>query len=563
MVEEDEKNVPGDTCYYRYEIIGDSTHRTSIHNSFKTIQCRRVPVRGITLTVGVFFDGTGNNRANADDLRLAYAHCANLVDEERARACEKYEKRARAGLGNASWQGGHTNISRLFDLYQQSDELNDSETEAQVKAYISGIGTADGESDSILGKALGSSLIRQFEGVVTKTDEALEKISAELTRFIKLNRDKVAIAKVQFDVFGFSRGAAAARHFANRVMNQDAAIAAAIDKGTDLTGHHGKLAGEVRFLGLFDTVAAIGSLLNFYDVNGRSNPGVNLELRPSVAQKVFQISAMHECRYNFSLNSIAGMWPELALPGAHSDIGGGYNAGEDEISLLTMPDFEVTRDSADEMQTEVYRKAEKMRQVLYLLPALKYLMPHGEVETKMISWPLVNQNKARASIFEKKVGAAVFMTRRDVPNDWEKVSLRVMLDAAQDAGAVFTPILSSNKELALPSELLPLCDKAIAQGRAVRRGAEPEGFTAEDMRTIGRYLHCSANWNIDSDLSLWVSPSSGEVFLRNNYAPTDERSFVWPMAPGKGWVRTVWRMDDQQQWEERARVNADALDGLF
>ncbi|HGV7071489.1 TPA: DUF2235 domain-containing protein, partial [Escherichia coli O146] len=99
--------------------------------------------------------GTGNNRANADDLRLAYAHCANLVDEERARACEKYEKRARAGLGNASWQGGHTNISRLFDLYQQSDELNDSETEAQVKAYISGIGTADGESDSILGKALG------------------------------------------------------------------------------------------------------------------------------------------------------------------------------------------------------------------------------------------------------------------------------------------------------------------------------------------------------------------------------------------------------------------------
>lgn len=513
--------------------------------------------------MGVFFDGTGNNRANADDLRLAYAHCANLVGEERARACAKYEKRARAGLGNASWQGGHTNISRLFDLYQSSDELSDSETEAQVKAYVSGIGTADGESDSMLGKALGSSLIRQFEGVVTKTDEVLDKISAELTRFIKLNREKVAIAKVQFDVFGFSRGAAAARHFANRVMSQDAAIAAAIENGLDMAGHHGKPAGEVRFLGLFDTVAAIGSLLNFYGVNGRSNPGVNLELRPSVAQKVFQISAMHECRYNFSLNSIAGMWPELALPGAHSDIGGGYNAGEDEISLLTMPDFEVTLDSADEMQTAVYRQAEKIRQALYSLPALKYLMPHGEVETKMISWPQVNQNKARAFIFEKKVGAAVFMTRKSVPNDWEKVSLRVMLDAAQDAGVMFAPILSSNNELALPSELLPLCDKAIAQGRAVRRGAEPAGFTAEEMRTIGRYLHCSANWNIDSDLSLWVSPSSGEVFMRNNYAPTDQRSFVWPMAPGKGWVRTVWRMDDQQQWEDRARVNADALDGLF
>jgi hypothetical protein len=28
-------------------------------------------------------------------------------------------------------------------------------------------------------------------------------------------------------------------------------------------------------------------------------------------------------------------------------------------------------------------------------------------------------------------------------------------------------------------------------------------------------------------------------------------------------VRTVWRMDDQQEWEARARVDADALDGLF
>jgi hypothetical protein len=123
------------------------------------------------------------------------------------------------------------------------------------------------------------------------------------------------------------------------------------------------------------------------------------------------------------------------------------------------------------MQTAVYRQAEKMRQALYSIPALKYLMPHGEVETKMISWPLVNQNKARAFIFEKKVGAAVFMTRRAVPNDWEKVSLRVMLDAAQDAGGIFGDIDPQNPDTALPAELLSLCDKAIAQGRAVRRDA--------------------------------------------------------------------------------------------
>lgn len=83
------------------------------------------------------------------------------------------------------------------------------------------------------------------------------------------------------------------------------------------------------------------------------------------------------------------------------------------------------------------------------------------------------------------------------------------------------------------------------------------------MQTIGRYLHCSSNWNIDSDLILLVSTSTGEVFLRNRYAPTDERAFVWANPSGKGWERTIWQMDDQQQWQDRARMNANALDGLF
>jgi hypothetical protein len=76
---EDEKDVPCDTGYYQYEIVGDSTHRTSVLGTVKTVQCRKIPVRGVTLTVGVFFDGTGNNRANSNDLRLSYAQCANLV----------------------------------------------------------------------------------------------------------------------------------------------------------------------------------------------------------------------------------------------------------------------------------------------------------------------------------------------------------------------------------------------------------------------------------------------------------------------------------------------------
>lgn len=569
MGTESKATQPSSGCsYHRYEIVGDNSHTTDVQCSNKIVTVRRVPVRGVTLTIGVFFDGTGNNQANSLDLKLAYGNCSGLVGEDRARACEHYESLAKKNFSNSSYQGGLTNISRLHELYTADIDLKDEQTEAQIKAYISGIGTADGESDSMLGMALGSSLIPQFEGVVTKTDNVLAEIIAALKGFIGRNRDEIAIAKIQFDVFGFSRGAASARHFANRVMSQDPMIVDAIQKGLDGSNHHGKPAGEVCFIGLFDTVAAIGSLLNFYDIHGRRNPGVELELRPSVAQKVFQIRAMHECRYNFSLNSIEGMWPELALPGVHSDIGGGYNAPdsalpESEDHLLTMPDVEIVSDDTPETATTVYRKAEAIREKLYALPALKYMLPHGKVETRAISWPIVNRDKARAHIFEKKVGAAVFLKRQAIPNDWEKVSMRVMLDAAQDAGVAFQDIDPTNPNTSLPSELLPLCEKAIEQGRAVRYGKESVSFTQNEMLTIGRYTHCSANWDIDSDHSLWVSPSSGEVFLRRHYAPTKEQSFVWANAPCDGWVRTVWSMDDQQQWEERRKANVDAVDRIF
>lgn len=48
--------------YYRYEIVGDATHKTDIFCTTKTVLVRKVPVRGVTLTVGLFFDGTGTIR---------------------------------------------------------------------------------------------------------------------------------------------------------------------------------------------------------------------------------------------------------------------------------------------------------------------------------------------------------------------------------------------------------------------------------------------------------------------------------------------------------------------
>lgn len=555
------------TKYQGYD-VKDDTHKTSIHNEWKTVVAKKIPVRGVTLTIGVFFDGTGNNRDNTASRLMQFNECSapsQGVNQKDAQSCQDFlEAINKDSLSNGSYRGYYSNIHWLNTLYLADQLLTEDQTSAQIKTYVSGIGTAAGESDSAIGMGLGTSILGMFEGVVTKTDQAIKGIKNVITKFMEFNQPAdFCIAKIQFDVFGFSRGAAAARHFANRVMEQDPAIASAIEEGLGGDYYDGKPSGEVRFLGIFDTVAAIGGISNFFDINGRSNPRVKLELRPSVAKKVFHITAMNEYRYNFSLNSIQGMWPELSLPGAHSDIGGGYNPvgspmQENESLFLSCPEFEIVSDDTRETDTRVYRNAEKAREMLMSLPALKHILPHGKITTKTRSVGVINSNQRRNGMIQKQVGAAVFFERMAVPNEWANVCLRVMIDAAQEAGGLFEPIRQTNTELQLPSELIPLAEKTIAQGKSVRLGKEPQAFTEEERLLIGKYTHCSAKWNIESDRNLWVDPKTGEIFI-HRFGPKEDKAFVFPNKPNDHWVRSVWYMDDQQRLNDNAEKNDDVM----
>lgn len=557
--------------YQGYDVT-DATHKTSIHNEWKTVVAKKKPIRGVTLTIGVFFDGTGNNRENTASRLMKFNECSapkQGMNQKDAQSCEDFSNAInKDSLSNGSYQGYYSNIHWLNLLYKPNQLLSENQTIAQIKTYISGIGTAADKSDSAIGMGLGTSILDMFEGVVTKTDEAMEGISRALSEFMEFNvNPDFCIAKIQFDVFGFSRGAAAARHFANQVMEQDPAIASAIEKGLRGDFYDGKPSGEVRFLGLFDTVAAIGGISNFFDINGRSNPRVKLELRPSVAKKVFQISAMNEYRYNFSLNSIQGMWPELALPGAHSDIGGGYNPvgsplQENESLFLSCPEFEIVSDDTRETDTRVYRNAEKAREMLTSLPALKHILPHGKITTKTRSVGVINSNQRRAGMIQKQVGAAVFFERMAVPSEWANVCLRVMLDAAQEAGGWFAPIDPKNPDMKIPPELISLADKAIAQGKAVRLGQEPQAFTEDERLLIGKYTHCSAKWNIESDRNLWVDPKTGEIFI-HRFGPKEDKAFVFPNKPNDRWVRSVWYMDDQQRLNDNEAKNDDIMASYY
>ncbi|WP_032621624.1 phospholipase effector Tle1 domain-containing protein, partial [Pseudomonas avellanae] len=82
---------------------------------------------------------------------------------------------------------------------------------------------------------------------------------------------------------------------------------------------------RLKVIGLFDTVAAIGSLKDLGNTHDANNRRVNLYLPPGCAEQVLHLVARDESRRNFALNSVTPAWPrEITLPGAHSDIGGGY-----------------------------------------------------------------------------------------------------------------------------------------------------------------------------------------------------------------------------------------------
>ncbi|PLY43213.1 type VI secretion system tube protein Hcp, partial [Lelliottia sp. F159] len=282
--------------------------------------------RNITLTLGVFFDGTGNNAVNTQNM-LAACTAAHFdisdPDAESILARMAQEQMGVSGTGATSYTGGYTNIHWLNTLYKT--DLPIESGQAQAAIYVEGIGTEAGRPDSMIGLSLGVA----DTGVIAKTDLAVKQIAGTLKKFFDDMREfasvpSLKVTEFQFDIFGFSRGAAAARHFANRIQTEDRDIINAIRYGMNDVEYAGAPAGKTRFIGIFDTVAAIGTPQNGLNPHTANTGDVNIVLRPGVAEKVFHITAQHECRFNFALNSVQPAWPELALPGAHSDIGGGY-----------------------------------------------------------------------------------------------------------------------------------------------------------------------------------------------------------------------------------------------
>ncbi|MNS53747.1 hypothetical protein D3C72_865110 [compost metagenome] len=537
----DSENITVSYEYIRSKHLGANTEYSDLilpenyKQLFPPNEKPQPEIRHIILTLGVFFDGTGNNAVNTQNMLAACTAAHFELSDPDAEIILARTAEEKMGISGTSYIGGYTNIHWLNTLYKTDIPIDTGQVQAAI--YVEGIGTEAGKPDSMLGLTLGVA----DTGVIAKTDLAVKQIAVGLRKFFNdlsefISVPSLKVTELRFDIFGFSRGAAAARHFANRIQDKDRVIANAIRYGMGEVNYVGAPAGKTRFIGIFDTVAAIGTPQNGLNPHTANTGEVNIMLRPGVAEKVFHITAQNECRFNFALNSVQPAWPELALPGAHSDIGGGYLPVVRENIFLTRPEGETVPLNTPPQKSRAYRHAVAQLSVL---------------EASAVVAPLIRTNDISADVWEdermpanhiegmqKRAFAALTMKQRLVKNDWSKVVLRVMLDAAQEAGVVFNPIKTSDKDLSIATALIPLFSKAIESGKAIRKGGKGILFSSSEIDLLAKeFVHCSANWNsiiLDSHRKIYGGMSPSQII-----------GFV--NRPDEGWKRTTYDMDGNKK----------------
>nr|WP_225737579.1 DUF2235 domain-containing protein [Dyella acidiphila] len=494
----------------------------------------------VTLRIGLFFDGTGNNADNA----AMGEHCRiTPKSEAEARAllaCKSYmttgspEGHAISRAG--SYGNGVSNISRLFLLYQDNSldglplESGDVRT---FRIYVEGIGTQAGKKDSLLGMATGAG----DTGILARVQEALTtQLHQALQTFARQHED-AWITDIVFDVFGFSRGAAAARYAINQIKHgQRGLLSRAIAPSTlklapgfDWTTHI-----RVGFAGLFDTVAHVGN------VRGdpwtlASHTGIDIYLREDCADAVVHLTARDEHRLNFPLTSVAPPWRDIPLPGAHADIGGGYRDDEStEDVLLSRPVISEELKSTPLEKTRAWKEAS--RQLATIRQNHPALADKIDVHTWMVS-ESSNDTAAKdkfgvslGSFIERfrgpvqSVGAAVRL-RHDVSAQYALISLRIMHALAQEQKVPWQESPDDAPALGLPPILLEISAKLLAYARGGDYDLSPE----QERTLMVSHLHHSANWNMlfpnDSEpLSLYYLDRPEEddkrVIFRNSWAPS-------------------------------------------
>ena len=195
----------------------------------------------------------------------------------------------------------NTNVVRFHAAY--------SKNSGRPEFYVSGVGTRHKAIGRVLGGVFGL-------GELTRIEEGYKQLCREWI---------ATSGKAAIDIIGFSRGAATALDFCHYLLDRGIRDP---DTGRQLAD-----APEIRFLGLWDVVAAFG-LANLG--NQVLNFGHHLDLPRGNLKYCFHAMALDERRLSFLPTRLPGAC-EVWFRGVHSDIGGGNgNRGLNDLSMRWM-----------------------------------------------------------------------------------------------------------------------------------------------------------------------------------------------------------------------------------
>lgn len=286
--------------------------------------------------IAVFFDGTGNNK-DFDDAESKWSNVARLY--ESAQVASLFKKNLPFYPIYISGVGTKFNGGAAGWLSGAGTWLEDG---------FPGLGAAAGgdrrmeHGSDAVNQRLREVLIanaRVLGGSVAKyADANSQKSFGEVNAALAKHR---LIKVINLSVFGFSRGAALARAFSNRV------IAKCTREGEALLYFGYPI--RFNFMGVFDSVASFG-----VPAQNARTPWTERDLIVSpVVERCVHYVAAHEVRFSFPVDLIrkngklAGEWVEKTFPGVHSDVGGGYeptNQGIDN-NYARIPMREMMREA--------------------------------------------------------------------------------------------------------------------------------------------------------------------------------------------------------------------------
>jgi hypothetical protein len=273
----------------------------------------------------------------------------------------------------------HSNVAKLYRVH-----VPDDMTAGTYRIYVPGVGTyfkdVGDSGGSTLGLGMGKMGGARLDWALKQFDE---KLRPHLARANSLGN---TIVEVNISLFGFSRGAALARAFSNKLLGER--CIAVPKRGWCLKQGNHRL--HIRFMGLFDTVASVGLAMSsntvskialafgvkeiiaarltdtdyatsrpqelafakgakpgadpapgYYD--GHQEWGGKMAI-PHMVEEVRHFIAAHELRNSFPVDSVSvledgrvqkqAQFHETVFPGVHSDVGGSYRPGEGGLSYL-------------------------------------------------------------------------------------------------------------------------------------------------------------------------------------------------------------------------------------